>query len=1487
MKGEFYSLTQPQRRVWLVDQVYSGSSINNIGGIVLYQTDMKVEILAESIYNLVQSHEAFHLKLTELDGQVVQYTDALHDFKIGFMDFSEESNPLESCKAWMQEESSKAFKLYDEPLYSFSIVKNSNDQIGYFVKLHHIIADGWSIKLLTEGIRDNYVLLTKGHIPESKRRGSYLEFVEKEREYFSSDRFMKDKLFWEKKSCELNMDQLSKGVLSTKAKRKTYMMSEQMVKNISLLSEQHSISVNSLFVSLISLYFLIVKHQEQITVGIPVLNRSGVIMKNTIGMFTSTMPLFIQYKKEQEFINYVRMVQDDLKTCFHHQRYPYNFILDDVNIRRSGYDELFQVCINYSNAKLANNADGIEVSNIEFFQGQQPYSIHFLIKDWYENDSMRLDIEYKEEEYSSEQIDRIYYELELLLNTLIVEPSKPINQISLLSLIEYKQEIFNFNQTDKIYPKEKTFQELFERQVSQLPEHIAVSHKDRKITYFELNNKANSLSYLLKSKGIGKDSIVGIYSEHSIETIIAVLSVIKAGAAFLPIDPTHPLERIDYILRDSGASMILTDRSIDSPCEVIRLDCYENMEGNIINPAIEHQAKNLVYVIYTSGSTGLPKGVMVENTGLINYLSWAKEAYVKSNSDKFALYTSLAFDLTITSLLLPLISGNEIIIYLQEKEKFVLFDILDDRKVTIIKLTPAHLSLIRNGDGSQSTIKRFIVGGENLSSTLASEIDRSFNGNVEIYNEYGPSEAVVGCMTYLFDREDFNDSVPIGQPIHNVQIYLLDNRLQPVRQGEIGEIYISGDGVARGYYNKPDLTADKFLENPFIQGKRMYRTGDMAVRLTCGNIKYIGRADHQVNLNGYRIELGEIEKRLELHKSVSESVVTICEGARSNKILSAFIVAKMDVTPQELQNYLSQFFPNYMIPVYFVFLDQLPLTANGKVNRDGLNLEQYPLYEHNNNLNVSGNLPEELVQVIGEILEVDQVSADDNFYLIGGDSIKAIQLSAKMNKLGYMVKVNDILSSACIGEIQLIKQLAETIIPEGRVTGKVKFTPIIEWFRQCQFNNPHYYNQSVLLKTNTYIREEKLTDAIFALIKHHDSLRMVFDADLEVLMYADTVKNIQTKSVDLSEYSKEDQLSQMKIHSEETKRSLRIKESPLIRSVLFELGNGEQRVLLTVHHLAVDGLSMRILMEDLSLLLASAGNSQAPVLSKTHSYQKWAECLHQYKAEIDLESVKYWNRFLHNFEYSKFPARNNEDENICKIRTLTQTLSVEQTTEMMTTSNQAFGTQAFDLMLTALALSLREVLESPRIVMELEGHGREHVAESLDISRTVGWFTSMFPVELDMSQHDYGSNIKFVKEYLRNIPKRGFDYGILKYITGDFVSEKHDSIRFNYLGVVDNQLLDSIFQWADEDTGRDSCPSNSLNCALDINAIVAKKQLRISITYNELVYSTVKVDQLIQIFKRTLLEVIQYCSNKTDKEFTPSDFETISISQNELDNLFT
>ncbi|WP_197262699.1 non-ribosomal peptide synthetase [Brevibacillus laterosporus] len=1492
VKYEYYPLSHPQKRIWYIEQTYPHTSMYNIGGIVRMHGSVDIAFLTQAIQIFIKKHDGLRLHLHEKEGDVNQYIVELNDFDVPFYDFSHSDQAEEEVLKWAEAEFTKPFVLIDHPLFSFATFRAHEKYTGYFVKLHHIIADGWSINIMTNQISNIYQKIKNGENISEEVEYSYVDLLHQEEKYVTSTRFEKNKKYWNDKFQSLPESFLSKSSDQVEGNRKTIDLDNDLSTRINEFATRHHLSLSSLFIMLTLLYQYKTQQNNDQILGIPVLNRSGNKEKNIFGMFTSSMPFRLKLEDTETLLALYKRVQNEVLSNFFHQRYPYDLLISNLELKKKGNDSLFQICVNYYGTKLVNELEGISIDNLEFYSGYQAYSLQLVIKEWSSENKITLFYDYKTSDYTNEQIEEIHDRLMYMLEQIIKQPEKLIKDISLLSDQEKYEHIYGRNQTDAFYPRDKVIHQLFEDQVRLTPDRVAVRFQDKTYTYRQLNEQANRLARTLRTKGIASDQFVSIYMRHSYEMIVGIWAVLKAGGAYVPIDPDFPLNRVSYILQDSQAKLLLSNADVNIEGfegEVIRLDDPANYLSESHNLVNINQVSDLVYAIYTSGSTGKPKGTLIEHRGLVNYIHWAKQKYIQSQDETFALYSSLAFDLTVTSIFAPLLNGNQIIVYVENESEFVLDTILRENRVNILKLTPAHLALISDKDNHNSVIRRFIVGGEDLKATLAAKTYESFKGDISIYNEYGPTETVVGCMIYEYNPEiNRMGSVPIGRPINNVQIYLLNDDLQPVPNGVTGELYISGDGVARGYLAREDLTKERFLDNPFKQGYRLYKTGDLARMLPSQDIEYAGRIDHQVKLRGYRIELGEIENCLTSFASVKEAVVIDRVEENGRKYLCAYMIADENISIVEMRLKLTNKLPSYMIPTYFVTIDKFLLTSNGKIDRN-----QLPDPLAINSVNQSGNKQpndtEEIVmKIMKEVLQTNEVTVDSNFYFLGGDSIKAIQVVGKLNQMNLGATVRDIMTFPVVHELAAaIEMNQQPVAPQEAMSGAIKSTPITAWFFSQNLIEAQHWNQSVLLQLKKAFTIEQISKVLTKIVHHHDTLRLNYDPKAEALFYNDKhlAQTVDVETVDLSEIPFEKQLEQLKQIGEQVKRSFDLEQGLLFKAVLFQLGKGETRLLLTAHHLVIDGVSWRILLEDMGQLFRDIEEGRRLHLpAKTHSMQRWAEELEHYSKTGAFQYEQYWKEAL---ETSALHHKTEAEECLANCETRNAAFTKESTDQLLYNANQAYQTHSHELLIMGVCLATATLMNETDIVIELEGHGREQLFSDIDVSRTIGWFTSMYPVRLQLPQGDIAHVIKHLKEQIRTVPNKGIDFGILTYLTGQFSQLPEKRIRFNFLGEVDNQVDNQFLTLAYEDTGSDISLQNPMTCLIEINAMIKEKRLHVALTYSKSNYHRVAMQQFLDNIITSTNDILKHCCQSEEiRDFTPSDFTTVTLTQDDLDDLF-
>ncbi|MEQ8755468.1 MAG: amino acid adenylation domain-containing protein [Coleofasciculus sp. G1-WW12-02] len=1134
------------------------------------------------------------------------------------------------------------------------------------------------------------------------------------------------------------------------------------------------------------------------------------------------------------------------------------------------------------------------------------------------NDTLVTEFHYNANLFHREDIERLARYFQTLLTSVIAKPDVTIGELEILSPSDRYQLLVEFNNTKTDYSKQLCIHQFIEQQAGETPDRIAVSIENQQLTYAQLNTRANQLAHHLQSLGVSAETVVALCVERSLDMIVGVLGILKAGGAYLPIDPIVPRDRITFMVQDAQASVILTQQHlVEHFCaETATLLCLDADWQTIAQqpeetPPCPAMPENLVYVIYTSGSTGKPKGVAVEHRQLVNYLHGILARLDVPQGANFATVSTLAADLGNTAIFGALCTGGCLHIISQERatspEAFI--EYCDSHPIDCLKIVPSHLNALLTASHPEKILPRkyLILGGEVLSLQLVEKIQQ-YAPTCQILNHYGPTETTVGVLTYPVHQRirDKSKTVPIGCAIANTQIYILDHYLQPVPIGVPGELYIGGDNVARGYVNQPQLTAERFITIEHLGGedvppKRVYKTGDLARYLPDGNIEFLGRIDHQVKIHGFRIELGEIESVLNQHPAIREAVVLAQEDELSHKRLVAYIVPSQEsVLISELRDVLKQKLPDYMIPSAFVPLKALPLTPNGKVDRQGLPNPDSVKPEIEGRF-VPPRTPVEktIAEIWAQVLGRDRISIYDNFFELGGDSILSIQIVSRANQAGLQLTPPQLFESPTIAGLAAVAGTTATIKAQQEpVTGEIPLTPIQHWFFEQKLDDMHHWNQALLLEVRQSIRPELLQQTVQHLMEHHDALRLRFTSTAsgwqQVNAGLDGIESVPLSEIDLSGIPAAEQESILETTASELQASLNLAEGLILRVALFHLGdNQSNRLLIVIHHLAVDGISWRILLEDLEQIYQQLSQGEAVQRpAKTYSFQQWSESLQDYARSEQLQQER--NYWLTTSDYSGLPIEYPKGANtVGSAETVSVALNVEETRALLQEVPLAYQTQINDVLLTALVQTFAEWTQEPFLLLDLEGHGREAIDKDIDVSRTVGWFTTIFPVLLTLEGISQpGEALKAIKEQLRGIPNRGIGYGVLRYLSEDAeVIQKLSSlpqaeVRFNYLGQFDQILSESrLFELVYPTPGISRSPQGNRRYLIDVNGFVLGGQLQLEWTYSQQIHQRITIEQLAQGFVEALQALIAHCQSAEAGGYTPSDFQKANVSQKDLNRL--
>ncbi len=1497
--------------------------MGNIGYLIELKGTYNLELLAASVKYVVKINKGLQIRFKYRDENKSDLLQYLPDYEEAPVEIIETTNEKELFDK-IEEIHRRQFDVTgDNYLCSFVVFSINKKRFGLFEKAHHTVADGISAVVVAHEVIAAYHKMTANEPLPSQKDYSYFDFLADEKEYLDSEKYIKDKEFWLQTYADFQGEDISFQVNKNKknslqVKRGNFLFPGHLIAPIEQYKSNNRLSNFPLFMAALAIYFNRFFSHEDMVIGMPVGNRTKKIFRDLAGMFVSTIPLRIEFTENQCFNELVLELKRVLWEALKHQGYPYNHLVKDFKDAGLNPD-------GFLNVQLIELPGGSEAQIVKraFFSTQYNISqLSIYLNQQNSTSLVELEaaIDYHCDIFEPGDIAAFFKRLTVILAQAVGEPAKPIAELSLLEEAEYNEIIYRLNDTAADFPADKTLAQLFEEQVMKNGDEIALEYEGETVTYRKLNDLAGKLALTLQAAGVIPDAVVGMLCDRSIEAIICILGVLKAGGAYLPIDPAYPLERKNYILQNSELHVLLIEKPllerendllknsrsrgvIDFTIDYRTLD-GEPATGDFKPPAVS--SENLAYVIYTSGTTGNPKGTLLRHRNVVNYICWGAGFYVRGDKVAFPLYTSLSFDLTVTSIFIPLVTGNKIVIYRESKDGLLVERVAGENKVDIMKLTPSHLKIIKELKRKGLRIRSFIVGGEELRTDTAREIDELFAGNIDIYNEYGPTETAVGCMIHRYDKErDKAAGVPIGKPSHNVQIYILDKKRRPMPVGIIGEIYIAGAGVSRGYLKNKELTDEKFIDNPFKPGEKMYKSGDLGRWNLERILEFFGRSDKQVKIRGFRIEPGEIEKQLKEIAGIKEAVVVVVEKAGQESLCAYFVPDETAaagkpaaIDCKEIRKKLGENLPDYMIPAFYVPLEKIPLTNNGKLDRKAL---PEPLVVSGKE--AAGAPDSGLEKIIGKIwsdvLGAAEIGMNDNFYELGGDSIKAVQIASRCNDQDLSVGARDILDNQTIERllqnVDFYKQ--RKVYNQEIITGSLNPTPIAAWFFENYAANPHHFNQSVLLEFARDIDPEIMVKCFNLLVRHHDALRINADLQNKTLSYNNRrlESDVKIEVCAVPDDDKEQDRTAnrradfIKEIGEKVKSSFNIQDSLLIKPVIIK-GSGKQALLITVHHLAIDGVSWRILLEDLYNIYRSLTHGeQAKLPAKTASLIDWRKSLQAYSEKEELNrELTYWEKIV-NTDFS-LPADQVGALPAGGIGTMADrqgirfSMDPKQTDILIDRSRHNFKSDIEVLLITALAIALYEYTGRKEPVIELENHGR--LLEDVDVQRTIGWFTAMYPMAIKLDKEDLVGRIKSVKEQLAKVPHKGIGYGILRYISNKLTGVYNSRVRFNYLGQFDREISNDIFSYSDLDTGQDIGAQNALTTLIEIDCMIMKGSLVFDLYYSKKVFSPGKIDALLGKIKEVLQEMTVKLAQDDEIHFTPSDFETVDLDEEDLENLF-
>ncbi|UEH06909.1 non-ribosomal peptide synthetase [Pseudomonas sp. HN8-3] len=1507
-------LSYSQQRMWFLWQMEPDSPAYNVGGMARLRGVLDVQRFEAALQALIMRHETLRTTFPSVDGVARQKVAPQTGVRMDWQDFSalSEAERQLGLQQLADQEAHTPFNLETGPLLRACLVKAGEQEHYLVLTLHHIVTEGWAMDIFARELSALYeAFIDERDSPLVPLPVQYLDYSVWQRQWLESGERQRQLDYWtaqlgtEHPLLELPGDRPRPAVQSHQGELYRFDLSDELAARVRAFNAERGLTLFMTMTATLAVLLYRYSGQTDLRIGAPVANRIRPESEGLIGAFLNTQVLRCQLDGQMSVAQLFEQVRHTVIEGQSHQDLPFDHLVEALQPARSAaYNPLFQVMCNVQRWEFQQSRQlaGMTVEYLANDARATKFDLNLEVTDL--DHRLGCCLTYSTDLFDEPRIARMAEHWRNLLHALIANPQQRLSELPLLSADEQRALKDSLGVEKGEHRLDQCIHQLFSHQASQRADAPALTFAGMTLTYAELDARANRLAWMLRERGVGPQVRVGLALPRSLEMVIGLLAILKAGGAYVPLDPEYPLDRLHYMIEDSDIGLLLSDAAMfealgELPTTVAcwcledDLPVLENYPADAL-PFVslaQHQA----YLIYTSGSTGKPKGVVVSHGEIAMHCQAVIERFGMRPDDCELHFYSINFDAATERLLVPLLSGAHVVLRAQGQwDAEEICALIRTHRINILGFTPSYGSQLAQWLATRQQtlpVRMCITGGEALTGEHLQRIRAAFMPEV-FFNAYGPTETVVMPLASLAPQqlEEGAGSVPIGSIIGERVAYILDADLALVPQGASGELYIGGAGLAQGYHRRPGMTAERFVADPFAaKGGRLYRTGDLVRQRADGLVEYLGRIDHQVKIRGFRIELGEIETRLLEHAAVREAVVLALD-APSGKQLVAYLVSDAEpVTLREaLKAHLKAQLPDYMVPAHLIVLDSMPLTANGKLDRRAL---PEPDPEANRQAYVAprSELEHSLAAIWCAVLNVQQVGLDDNFFELGGDSILSIQVVSRARQAGIHFSPRDLFQHQTVQTLAAVATRSQQVTAEqGVLTGSSGLTPIQHWFFDTDITARQHWNQALVLKPLQLLDPHRLEQALLAVLEHHDALRLSFtrrDAQwhAEHLAVPEGGVLMQAQVRDME---------QCTALFTDTQRSLDLEHGPLLRALLVDGPQGQQRLLIAIHHLVVDGVSWRVLLEDLQNVYRQLSDGQSVSLpAKTSALRDWAARLQAYAGSESLrEELSLWQDQLAGPAVTLPVARAQGSLRNRDAETVSVRLDAETTRQLLQQAPSAYRTQVNDLLLTALARVLCRWSGHDSALIQLEGHGREPLFDEIDLTRSVGWFTSAYPLRLTPLA-EQGASIKAIKEQLRGVPHKGLGYGVLRYLADDLCKRSMAAlpgadITFNYLGQFDQSFgAEALFHPLDESAGLAHDPDAPLPNELSVDSQVYGGELVLRWTFSRERHDAHTIRNLADAYLAELRSLIAHCLQDDAGGLTPSDFPLAHLTQAQLDAL--
>ena len=1507
-----YPATGMQQGLLFHSLLDSGSYVTQT---LLHFGELNVDHFKAAWHQVVMRHDIFRTAFVGLEqGNAQQHVFAEVTLPWHELDLSQLNPSALAIKIDHLREQDKAqnFTVDEAPLMRMTLLKTPGNEYQLLWSHHHALLDGWCLRLVFAEVTECYRALMQGNEPQLGPVYAYREYVA----WLAEQNPDTARTYWREQLADITeatplplAQKESQGATQNEDNESgihqlPIVFSDNETEQLVGLARSTHTTVNVLLQAAWALLLSRYNDAQQVVFGAVTSGRPAQLPGSAemLGLFINSLPVVVSIdaSTNTNVMTYLQTIHQQLVERESHSYLPLQDIQKLSPLTLEGASTLFNSLLVFENyptdeaiGEQISDA-GLTVKNIRSFE-QTGYGLTLVA---HLDKTLSIKLQGQQQQFSLAALSQLGGHLKNLLLAFARSAQTPLSEIQMLSKTEVHHLTHELNHQAINAPQTQCIHQLFEAQADLHPDNIALVFEDHELTYQQLNQQANRLAHYLRSQGVVAETLVGLCVERGIEMVVAILAILKAGGAYVPLDPAYPAARLQHMLADSGVTQLLSLSGLTDEltlADTVNLTLLDQQQDSIAgfvddNPrfADAQNPANLAYVIYTSGSTGLPKGVLQTHQNVARLFSTTADEFGFCAQDVGVLFHSIAFDFSVWELFSALFYGGKLVVpsfaCTRDTEQFI--TLCQQQKVSILNQTPgafngfAQLVLQSSVPGAISlpALRYVIFGGEALQPDTLQPWWQQFGATKpQLVNMYGITETTVHVTLKKLQP---NDHSSIGTVLADLNAYVLDSQLNLTPKGSVGELYIGGAGLARGYLNQPELTAERFIANPFYaaqaqnNSQRLYKTGDLVSYQDNGEMTYIGRIDNQVKIRGFRIELGEIEQQLSLCDGVTANVVM----ALGNRLIAYVVGTNTSTGTDGLSQQLKAVLPAHMVPSAFVTLPALPLTNNGKVDKKALPAPDISTLQGEYKA-ANTQTEQMLVDIWAQLLKIDNdtLSTTSNFFTLGGDSILSIQVVARAAEAGLHFSVKDLFTAPTIsGLAQLAQAGVQVLAPQGDTTGELTLLPIQKAFFAQTIDN-HHFNQSVMLTTPAGFTTDNLNAIVKQLYQRHDALRLRFDANGHATFLPLTDEMLSAAVVEKQSNT---------FDANPMQRSLNLEQGQLFKAVhIVDSANQSQsRLLLIIHHLVVDGVSWRILLQDIEALY-----QQQPLAAKTSSLQQWGEFLTQYsQSEALADERQYW---LDGFNVpvtaiADLSANQSEQLLTSGFETIDLTLNKTLTGQLLSQSHQAYRSQINELLLAGLLLAVNRFGDSHAIRLDLEGHGRETLSENLDLSQTVGWFTSVYPLTLTLS--DDGALpqlISNVKDAYRGIPNKGIGFGVLKQLSGDaeLAALPASELVFNYLGQFDQVVNQNTgFGLADDSVGEEVSPARAPDYALSLSGLVSGGQLALTLCFDRAKYHTAAMQLFLQTMSEALKDIVAHCMATDIGMYCPSDFSLAKATPAQL-----